>query len=107
MAAFLLRDRLEESHITRSADHSHRRASRRGGNPAHQGGPPAVSDVAKMLTARDEIDRTRKASPLYAAEDAVVIDTTGKTIEQVVDTVLAVVEERLKAQGSGLKPPKP
>lgn len=80
------------------------RARRRAADPAHTGGPPAVSDVAKMLTARDEIDRTRTASPLYAAEDAVVIDTTGKAIEQVVDAVLTVIQERLRAQGSRLKP---
>ena len=44
----------------------------------------AVAEVATLLTARDEIDRTRTASPLYAAPDAVVIDTTGKSVQQVV-----------------------
>ena len=41
--------------------------------------PAAVSDVATLLTQRDELDRTRAASPLYAAPDAIVIDTTGKS----------------------------
>ena len=71
------------------------RARRRATDPAHSGGPPVVSEVAKMLTARDEIDRTRKASPLYAAGDAVVIDTTGKTIDEVVGAVLTVIGEKL------------
>lgn len=67
------------------------RARRRAMDPAHSGGPVAVADVASALTARDEIDRTRTASPLYAAADAVVVDTTGQSVEQVVDKVLAVI----------------
>ena len=54
------------------------RARRRASDPAHTGVPAAVADVATLLTQRDESDRTRTASPLYAADDAIVIDTTGK-----------------------------
>jgi len=67
------------------------RARRRATDPAHTGGPTAVSDVATLLDARDQIDRTRTASPLYAAPDAIVVDTTGKSIDAVVDEVLSVV----------------
>ena len=67
------------------------RARRRAQDPAHSGGPIAVADVATALTARDELDRTRPVSPLYAAPDAVVIDTTGKTIEEVVEAVLRLI----------------
>jgi cytidylate kinase len=67
------------------------RARRRASDPAHTGGPAAVSEVATLLTARDAIDRTRTASPLYAAPDAVVVDTTGKSINEVVREVLAVI----------------
>jgi len=70
------------------------RARRRAHDPAHSGGPSAVADVATALTARDELDRTRSVSPLYAAEDAVVIDTTGKSIDEVVSIVLRLVEKR-------------
>src|SRR5438034_2023904 len=52
------------------------RARRRATDPAHTGGPRAMSDVATLLTERDQIDRTRTASPLYAAPDAIVVDTT-------------------------------
>jgi len=69
------------------------RARRRASDPAHTGGPTAVADVATLLTARDEIDRTRKASPLYAASDAIIVDTTGKSIEEVVREVLEVVQK--------------
>ncbi len=67
------------------------RARRRAGDPAHSGAPAAVSEVATLLTARDESDRTRAASPLYAAADAVVIDTTGKSIDQVVSEAMALI----------------
>ncbi len=72
------------------------RARRRATDPAHTGGPTAVSEVATMLTARDDIDRTRAASPLYAAADAVVIDTTGKSVDEVTDRVLTVIRQKLQ-----------
>jgi len=68
------------------------RARRRASDPAHTGFPSAVSEVATMMTERDRSDTTRSASPLYAAPDAVVIDTTGKSVDEVVREVLVVVE---------------
>ena len=73
------------------------RARRRAADPAHSGGPAAVSEVVTLLTARDETDRTRTASPLYAAKDAVIVDTTGKNVDEVVKEVLDVIERRLEA----------
>jgi cytidylate kinase len=76
------------------------RARRRASDPAHTGVPTAVSEVATLLSERDRIDSTRSTSPLYAAPDAVVIDTTGRSIEEVVRDVLAVVnQKRLEARG--------
>jgi len=70
------------------------RARRRAQDPAHSGGPTAVADVKALLTARDESDTTRMVSPLYAAQDAVVVDTTGKSVDDVVREVLAIVTQR-------------
>jgi CMP/dCMP kinase len=70
------------------------RARRRALDPSHSGVPLAVSEVATLLTERDRLDRTRAASPLYAAADAVVVDTTGKSVADVVKEVLRVVEQR-------------
>jgi CMP/dCMP kinase len=67
------------------------RARRRAHDPAHTGVPAAIAEVATLLTQRDESDRTRTASPLYAASDAVLVDTTGKPIADVVADVLAIV----------------
>jgi cytidylate kinase len=53
-----------------------------------------VSDVATLLTQRDEQDRTRAASPLLAAADAIIIDTTAKNVDEVVQEVLAVIRAK-------------
>jgi cytidylate kinase len=71
------------------------RARRRASDPAHSGGPAAVSEVATLLTERDRSDSTRAVSPLYAAADAIVIDTTGRSIDQVVADVLKIVKSQV------------
>jgi cytidylate kinase len=71
------------------------RARRRANDPAHTGVPTALSEVATLLTARDQIDRTRTASPLYAAPDAIVVDTTGKPVDEVVREVIRIVMSRV------------
>jgi len=46
------------------------------------------NDVAKDLSNRDKIDSTREISPLRKADDAVYIDTTNLSIEEVVEKML-------------------
>lgn len=72
------------------------RARRRAADPAHALGRSvqSVSDVASALAARDQSDRTRAASPLALAADAVTIDTTGVPIDEVVSRVLALIGTR-------------
>lgn len=48
------------------------------------------------LKQRDERDSTRSASPLVAAADAVTIDTTSLSIEEVYDEALKLVNQRFK-----------
>ena len=72
------------------------RARRRAVDPAHSGGPAALADVATLLTERDRLDSTRPASPLYAAPDAIVIDTTTKPVAEVVAEVLDVIRRTLQ-----------
>jgi len=68
------------------------RARRRAHDPAHALSATAtVGDVAQALAERDKSDRTRAASPLTLAPDAVLIDTTGLSIESVIERVLALV----------------
>jgi cytidylate kinase len=49
-------------------------------------------EVAADIARRDHVDSTRVASPLAVADDAVRLDTTGKSIEQVVASVVALAE---------------
>jgi cytidylate kinase len=73
------------------------RARRRAIDPAHTSARDArdVQGVAQALEARDRSDRTRSASPLMVAADAVYIDTTGVTVPEVVDRVLTIVNEAM------------
>ncbi|HEY1312937.1 MAG TPA: (d)CMP kinase [Steroidobacteraceae bacterium] len=60
-------------------------------------GAPAES-MAAELRERDRRDRTRAASPLVAAEDAVVLDSTHMTEDEVLDRIQELVEQRLAAR---------
>ncbi len=58
----------------------------------------AEEAVLREIRERDERDRTRVQSPLRPAADAIVIDSTSLSLEEVVATVEAVVTERLAAR---------
>ena len=60
-------------------------------------GAPAAA-MAAELRERDRRDRTRAASPLVAAEDAVVLDSTHMTEDEVLDRIEELVEQRLAEQ---------
>jgi cytidylate kinase len=49
------------------------------------------------ITERDRRDTTRVDSPLVAASDAVVIDSTGQPIEKVFQRIMTIVRERGEA----------
>jgi CMP/dCMP kinase len=55
---------------------------------------PEASVLAE-LRARDERDRTRANSPLVPAPDAVLIDSTQLTLEQVVQRAVAIIDQKL------------
>ena len=57
-----------------------------------------AASVAADLRERDQRDRTRAASPLVAAEDAVVIDSTGMAEDEVLARVEELAAERLRRQ---------
>jgi CMP/dCMP kinase len=75
------------------------RARRRANDPAHTGQGTAVAAVATAMEARDHADRTRTASPLAVAPDAIHIDTTNLTVEAAVAKVLEVVREKRLVSG--------
>jgi CMP/dCMP kinase len=71
------------------------RARRRAQDPAHQAQAGTLAAVATALDERDALDRGRHASPLTVAADAVHIDTTALSIDQVVGRVLELVRTRM------------
>jgi len=52
-------------------------------------------EILKMMRRRDSIDSTREVAPLCAAEDAVVIDTERKSISQILDYIMSLVNTSL------------
>lgn len=58
-----------------------------------KGQPVTPSEVADDLKQRDHTDKTRKVGPLKKAEDAVFIDTTNLSIEEVVSEIIRRVKK--------------
>lgn len=52
--------------------------------------------TVEAVKRRDHRDASRSASPMVAADDAVHLDTTHLNIEKVVESILALVEAKLK-----------
>ena len=52
-----------------------------------------LAAVEAEIRARDEKDTTREHSPLRTADDAIVIDTTCKTVEEVIDFIVEHIHE--------------
>ncbi|PXA37859.1 (d)CMP kinase, partial [Staphylococcus pseudintermedius] len=51
----------------------------------------SIEQLKKDIAERDAYDMNREISPLKKAEDAIEIDTTGLSIEQVTDKILSLV----------------
>jgi CMP/dCMP kinase len=61
--------------------------------------PAATVEVTRSEQARrDRIDSTRTASPLTKAADAVEIDSTELGLDEVIETILRLVKERVTAE---------
>ncbi len=69
------------------------RAKRRLAELQEQNVDTTLAAVEAGITTRDEKDTTREHSPLRAADDAIIVDTTDKTIDEVVDLIVAQVCE--------------
>jgi cytidylate kinase len=54
---------------------------------------PGIEQLRRSIETRDAHDSSRSASPLSKASDAIAIDTTGKSIADVVDEIVALTRE--------------
>lgn len=51
------------------------------------------NEIANEIANRDKMDSERALDPLKKAEDAILVDTTGKNINEVIDIILDIIEE--------------
>ena len=68
------------------------RAERRQKENELRGIPSTLNQLKKEIEERDHYDMNRDISPLRKAEDAITVDTTSKTIEEVTEEILKLVE---------------
>ena len=80
--------------LTASAEE---RAQRRYKQLKEKGVSVNLAGLLHEIAARDERDAGRAVAPLKPAEDAVIVDSTGTPITEVIERVLSVLPEKLRA----------
>jgi CMP/dCMP kinase len=70
------------------------RARRRQAELAARGNTTSLEEIQRAIEDRDKSDQTRAVGPLKPAEDAIIIDTTDLSIEEVVEKILGFVETK-------------
>lgn len=71
------------------------RARRRYNQLIDKGETATLPGLIEAVNERDERDRNRSVAPLRPAEDAMQVDSTGRTIDEVVAAILAAAKARL------------
>ena len=72
------------------------RARRRYDELIAKGQTVNYEDVLREMNERDTADSTREIAPAQAAEDATVFDNTGMTLEQSVEAIIQIIQEKTK-----------
>jgi cytidylate kinase len=83
---------------------THARAKRRYSELAQRGAAVSLQEVESEVIERDRRDSTRPIAPLIQASDAVVVDSTERSIDEVVGFIVEhvrTVEAKLAANDSG------
>ena len=71
------------------------RAMRRFKELEEKGSTVTYQEVLDDLKVRDYNDSHREIAPLKPAEDSVVINTTGNTLEQSIELIVKTIKERM------------
>ncbi|MBQ1268922.1 MAG: (d)CMP kinase [Clostridia bacterium] len=90
IGTFVLPNCKNKFFITAAAEE---RAKRRYEELIARGYEADYNAVLSEIKQRDENDKNRTFAPLRQAEDAIVVDTTSLTIEQVIDTVISLIQK--------------
>lgn len=80
--------------MTASAE---KRAARRYDELKDRGELITIDEVIKNVKMRDEIDSNRKDSPLIKAEDAIVVDNSDTTLEELFDSIKSLAINKIKS----------
>src|SRR5277367_266704 len=73
------------------------RAQRRHKQLKEKGVAATLAALSLEIAERDQRDTNRAISPLIASDDAVLLDTTGMSVKEVVERVLSIVRGRLSS----------
>lgn len=60
-----------------------------------------LQEVAQGIAERDRIDSTREDSPLRPADDSIVVDSTGKSVDDVVNEIVRVYQHKQGEKNHG------
>lgn len=71
------------------------RADRRYKELIEKGEEADLDEIRDQIRERDERDMNRDISPLRQADDAVLVDTSDLTIDEVADKILAIIDEKI------------
>ena len=74
------------------------RARRRWLELREKGYTPDQDQLRREMEQRDKQDSERELAPLVQAPDAVAIDTTGLTIDEVVDRIVEIYQDRMRRE---------
>jgi cytidylate kinase len=78
--------------------HDEERARRRVAELAQSGAPVDYEVTLREIRERDQRDASRDVAPMVPASDAILVDSSTQTLEQVVDSLAAQVEARAHAR---------
>lgn len=71
------------------------RANRRHAENLQKGFESDLEQLKQEIALRDKMDSEREISPLKKAEDAIELDTTSLSIDEVVEKIMSLVRERI------------
>lgn len=74
------------------------RAWRRYKELIEKGETPDLQQVEQEMATRDQMDIQRETAPLRPASDAIIVDTTGMGIDEVIDKIITLYQSRVKGE---------
>lgn len=92
IGTFVLPDANLKFYLTASVDE---RARRRYQELRLKGYVCSLKDIREEIRARDKNDSERELAPLRKADDAILIDSTGKAVDEVVEEMMSYIGQAL------------